>query len=404
MHDVTIVGGGMVGMSLALGLAQGLAQGLASPNLRVAVLEARDFKAVEYSPLDQRTTAVAAGTQKILAGLGLWQTLQAHASPIKRIHVSEKSRFGSTQLDSADYALDALGYVIDNQQFMQAALAQLASTDVELISPCTVTSVTAHDSDGYTLETDQGQIETKLLVIADGVNSATCQMLGLQHQRHAYQQQALTFNVATSKPHQGRAFERFTPHGPLAFLPLNDGLSSVVWCLPDTKVDTVAALDNEAFLSLLQLEFGHRLGEITRCGARGRFPLSLYQAEAHVGDNLVILGNAAHNLHPVAGQGFNLSMRDVGMLVDLLRQDGTADLSTLLATFHTGRQRDQALVIKATDTLVRLFSNALLPQMAVRHAGLMALDYLPLAKRLLAEQSMGLRGKQSAVALATKGV
>lgn len=382
-YDIIIVGGGMVGLSLAIGLSK--------TSLRVLVLEARDFSYIDTEILDQRSTALSAGTQRLLANYGLWPSLKPFANPINTIHVSEKGRFGAVNIKHTDCAVDALGYVIENQQFLQQALAYLSNTDVTLTSPAALqdlVEIEASDTThAYQVITSAGNFTCSLLVATDGVHSPVAALLDIPASQTAYDQHAITVNVKTSVNHQQRAFERFTSHGPLAFLPMQDGYSSVVWCVPEHKLPAIMALDEAHFNAVLQQEFGRRLGRIEQCGTRAHFPLQLTERHnAATSGNAIILGNALHNLHPVAGQGFNLSMRDIEQLVTLL----AADLASAKVRFANERHRDQQRVIKATDTLVRLFSNDLLPAMAARHLGLMGLDYIPPLKNAIARQGMGI--------------
>jgi 2-octaprenyl-6-methoxyphenol hydroxylase len=404
-YDVIIAGGGMVGASLAHALAGG--------GLRVAVVEPVPLTAAAQPSYDDRAIALAYGTRRILEGLGVWAAIAPHAEPIRRVHVSDRGHFGFTHLDARDEDADALGYVVTARDLGAALLAPLAER-ADLLCPARVADFEVElDHVRVTLEpvgsdTSVGapsparSITARLLVAADGGRSAIRERLGIAQRHHTYGHHAVVANVTPSLPHQGVAFERFTETGPLALLPMTQNRCGLVWTARDAGVADVLALDDRAFLAALQERFGFRLGRFVAVGRRSHYPLELRLAETQVLDRVAIIGNAAHTVHPIAGQGFNLGIRDVAMLADVLVEAHRAgrDLGTLavLEAYEAARRRDQRTVALATDALARLFTNPLGPLRVARNLGMTVLDVLPPAKHLLARVGMGLAGAQPRLA------
>jgi 2-octaprenyl-6-methoxyphenol hydroxylase len=404
-YDVIIAGGGMVGASLAHALAGG--------GLRVAVVEPVPLTAAAQPSYDDRAIALAYGTRRILEGLGVWAAIAPHAEPIRRVHVSDRGHFGFTHLDARDEDADALGYVVTARDLGAALLAPLAER-ADLLCPARVADFEVElDHVRVTLEpvgsdTSVGapsparSITARLLVAADGGRSAIRERLGIAQRHHAYGHHAVVANVTPSLPHQGVAFERFTETGPLALLPMTQNRCGLVWTARDADLADVLALDDRAFLAALQERFGFRLGRFVAVGRRSHYPLELRLAETQVLDRVAIIGNAAHTVHPIAGQGFNLGIRDVAMLADVLVEaDRTGrDLGALavLTDYEAARRRDQRTVALATDVLARLFTNPLGPLRVARNLGMTVLDALPPAKHLLARVGMGLAGAQPRLA------
>lgn len=394
--DVLIAGGGMVGASLAVALA-----GLP---VRVTLVEAIPAGAPGQPSFDARTTALSRSSQHILATLGIWPSVQADAAPIRRIHVSERGRFGTTLIDGEEEGGEPLGYVLENR-LMGAALwrAMEASPNVTLRSPASVAAVTRTD-DGLAVTVEAGGartvLGTRLLVVADGARSPLRASLGIAARIRPYEQVAIVGNVAASgggRPgDQGSiAYERFTPEGPLALLPAGPGRYVFVLTRRATVAEAVARLPDAAFLDLLQREFGHRLGRFERVGTRGSYPLELVEADAVTGARVAVVGNAAHGLHPVAGQGYNLGLRDAASLAEVIADAAGADpgSSELLARYADWRRPDQRKVVAFTDGLIRLFDRSGLGPL--RGLGLLLFDTTPGAKRLLARQTMGLGGRRT---------
>lgn len=392
--DVLIAGGGMVGASLAVALA-----GLP---LRVMLVEAVPAGSPGQPSFDARTTALSRSSQHILATLGIWAGVAADAAPIRRIHVSERGRFGTTVIDGDEEGGEPLGYVLENR-LLGAALwrAMGASPGLEIRAPASVSAVaTGEDAVTATLRSGAGaaDVRTRLLVVADGARSPLRAGLGIAARVRPYGQVAITGNVAVSNPGSGgTAFERFTAAGPLALLPAGPGRYGFVLTRRAAEAEAIVALPDAEFLALLQAEFGHRLGRFDRVGVRSSYPLDLVVAGAVTGPRVAVIGNAAHGLHPIAGQGYNLGLRDAAALAELLaeRPADPGD-AMLLARWAAWREPDQRKVVAFTDGLVRLFDR---PGLGVlRGLGLALFDTLPGAKPLLARETMGLGGRRSRLA------
>jgi 2-octaprenyl-6-methoxyphenol hydroxylase len=401
-YDVIVIGGGMVGSSFALALEAAFK----STALSILVIEAskpHQEGAVQNESFDARSTALSYGSSQILEQAGLWDGLSEHAAAIEKIHVSDKGRFGSAHLDCADYGLEALGYVVENKTIgtmLSQALAQ--SENIHHLSEATVTS-SAPRVQGMLLNVKVADAETQgvtanLTVLADGGRSPLCSKLGIAIESEDYGQHGLIANIAFTKPHQNQAFERFTESGPLAVLPLQavdgENRASLVWTVLEHEVTQTLAMDQLQLLAKLQQSFGDRLGTITRIGKLAHYPLALNQASEQVRPGLVLLGNVAHTLHPVAGQGLNLALRDAQALVRSLREakvngEGLGDIK-VLQRYIEKQAADQRSTIAATDSLVRLFSSSKLTKVLLRKFGLVSLEMVPAMKRMFAQQAMGL--------------
>jgi 2-octaprenyl-6-methoxyphenol hydroxylase len=392
-YDIVIVGGGMVGASLAIALG-------ATP-LRVAVVEAVPFRSDRQPSYDDRAIALAYGTRRIFEGMNLWAALQGEATPIHDIHISDRGRFGFTRLNCHDEGVEALGYVAVSR-VMGAVLAERlqALPNVELLCPAAVSNVVSGgDHAEVTVQCDGAtrRLRARLVVAADGAASQVREWFGIDTRRWDYGQSAVITNITPERPHQNRAYERFTDSGPLALLPMSDNRCSVVWTVRGERAEQVLAMSDEVFLRALHARFGGRLGSFLRVGARRAYPLRLVRAREHVRPRLALIGNAAHTLHPVAGQGFNLGLRDVAVLAEVL-SDAAAngrDIGGLevLQGYARWRRQDQLKMIAFTDGLARVFANPFAPLRALRNAGMLAVDLLPPVKHVLTRHTMGLAGK-----------
>lgn len=391
-YDVLIVGAGMVGISLALALKD-------TP-LKIGLIESQAVESDSQPSFDDRGIALSYGSQRIFETLKLWPALAKQATPILDIHISDRGHFGATRLSAQKAAVPALGQVLTAKQLGQQlnnALQQ--ATAIQLLSPVTVTALkTAVDQ--VTVSLSDGQtLSCKLLVAADGQHSTIRQLLNLDSWQRDYQQTAVTANVTTEKPHLNRAFERFTDTGPLALLPMSDNRSSLVWTVKRGDEDDLLSLSDADFLQALQQRFGFRLGHFTRVGKRSSYPLGLMQTDATIQPRCVLIGNAAHSLHPIAGQGFNLGLRDVAVLAEVISQhQSDCGSAQSLQAYQNWQLPAQDQVVKATDRLVRLFSNANPLLGHGRSAALAFLDILPPVKQYLCQTSMGLSQKQTRLA------
>lgn len=387
MQSLAIIGGGLVGASLALALQDGAR----ARGWRIHLIEPFE-PGHEYQPsYDARSTALSYGTRLIYQRLGLWEHIAERAEPILRIHVSERGSFGAARLDCTREGVEALGYVVENawighclwQALDDQVVIRHCPAEVERLEP---------GATGYRLSfTDGQQLECDLAVLADGGRSGLREQLGIQVSRRPYGQTALIANITPGKPHGGLAFERFIEDGPMALLPLQDDRCALVWTRSQADAARLAQAHEAVFLGELQEAFGYRLGALQQVGARHLYPLTLIEAEEQVRSGLVVLGNAAHSLHPIAGQGYNLSLRDVEALsVALLRSDAALGDLAVLQEYARRQRFDQRVTVGFSDQVTRLFGDSGRLVAAGRNLGLLGLDLMPAAKRWFARQAMGL--------------
>lgn len=391
--DVVIVGGGMVGASLA--------RALSGCGLKIAVVEAWPLSSDSQPSYDDRAIALAYGTRLILEGIGLWAALSSNVEPIRHIHVSDQGRFGFTRLDHQTLNVDALGYVATGHDLGKGLLEGLAELpDVTLYCPASLAEFEVSEEAvklRISLNDEEIALSGRLLVAADGTRSMVRERLAIGVQEWGYGQVAVISNLTPGIAPNGTAFERFTEAGPMAMLPLNKGRYGLVWTVAEAQLPEVISLNDGEFLTRVQQRFGYRLGRFQRAGRRSSYPLSLVRAKEHIRPRVALIGNAAHALHPITGQGFNLGIRDVAVLADVLvdasRNGSDPGALETLKVYADWRRRDQQAVSLMTDGLVRLFTNPLLPVRIARDLGMLALDLFPPAKRLLTRQFMGINGK-----------
>ncbi len=393
--DIAILGAGMTGASLVHLLRPALAAGW-----RITLLDGKALRwdgdiASRPPSFDGRATALSYGTQQLLQQLQVWPSIAERAFAIEHIQVSDQGRFGQAHLHAAEQDTDALGYVIENAVLGQGLLQPLAELQgLDVRAPVKVERVTMNQ-EGALLQLDSGEtLQTRLLVMADGGRSPLAAQLGIEQRRKSYHSFALVTQVETDRPHQHWAYERFSEAGPIAFLPLGQRQFAVVWTLADDAVNAVLGLSDEAFLQHLQQQIGWRVGRLQRVGERQAYPLALVTASEQVRRSLVLLGNAAHSLHPVAGQGFNLALRDTAMLAQHLNQasqrgDHPGELA-LLQRYVQQQQTDQRNTIQASDWLPGLFASRQSWLQGLRDVGLVAMSAAPTARRLFARHAMGL--------------
>jgi 2-octaprenyl-6-methoxyphenol hydroxylase len=352
----------------------------------------------QHPSFDERTTALANGTVRAFKTLGVWADMEREAAPIRKIHVSDQGRFGTARVDAAEQGLAALGYVVPNRVIGAALWAGLAGApSVTVIAPARVSgSESGADTRTVTYEID-GQSHTlaaRLVVAADGIRSLVRDQAGIDADHLPYEQVALTAVMTTQRFHDYVAYERFTEDGPIAILPLTDGRCGLVWTRRPDAVERLLALSDADFLQEFQAAFGFRLGRFLRVGQRSAYPLSLSRAGRHTAERLAVVGNAAQGLHPIAGQGFNLGLRDAMSLAEVIadrRVAGTTDAgdAALLHDYADWRATDRRRIVAFTDGLVRVFSNPLGALRGLRSLGLLAFDVLPPAKSALARLSVG---------------
>jgi 2-octaprenyl-6-methoxyphenol hydroxylase len=386
--DVVIAGGGMVGLSLAAALAD--------LPLDVVVIEPVAPGAEGQPSFDSRTTALSAGSRRVLEGIGAWAAVAPGATPIRRIHVSERGAFGTAVLTAEEQGVASLGYTAENRLLGQSLRARVGALQRIRLCHARVAKLAAR-ADAIRLETDGGEaFDARLVVAADGAQSAVRTALGVGAGISDYGQQAVIAHVDTARFHDYTAYERFMPEGPVAVLPIGEGRSAIVWAMAPDAARRAMGLDDQAFLAELQAAFGQRLGRFTRVGKRQAYPLALTRAERLTAPRAVIIGNAAQSLHPVAGQGFNLALRDVALLAELLADAAAGDPGdpALLARYAAERAPDREAVIRFTDALVRGFGLSLAPLRRARGRGLLLFDLLRPVKHEFARRTMGLAGRQ----------
>lgn len=399
-QEVIIVGGGMVGLSLALMLAKA--------KIAVKLLEAIQYPNYEdadlapyHSSFDARNSALSRRSVQIYQELGLWDVLQQHATPILQVHITEQDSFGKARLLAEQEKVENFGQVIENAWLGRVLLTQVRQQPlIELIDGVQVTALT-QDQDYAYIEALRGQqplsLQAKLLIAADGRDSFCRQALGIGVDEHDYDQVAIVTTVQTSKPHQQVGFERFSPLGPLALLPLpGEYRRSVVWPVKKgTEQEWLGDDNDQHFLAALQQAYGDRAGKFQKTGKRFSYPLSQVLAEKQASGRVVLMGNAAHTIHPVAGQGFNLCMRDAYVLVRSLTEQlaKSSDIGEprMLLAYEAARLTDQQRVIKFCDSVVRGFSNQNPILKLIRNTGLLAFDVVPGIKPLIANYAMGLK-------------
>lgn len=395
-YDIVIVGGGLVGASLAAALR--------GSRHRVLLVEAFAPDSAAQPSFDERTTALGNASRRIFEGLGVWRRMQPHAGVITRIHVSDAGRFAMAELRADGLGLDAIGYVVPNRVIGQALWEALedmsASGSLACAMPAKVEAVQLGAQAAavrYTDDTGSHEVQARLVVAADGVQSKvrTAARIGLQVQD--YGQHAIVAGLRMDRGSDGTAFERFTSAGPMALLPLAvpgaSGWYTLVWAARPDEARRLMALDDAAFTATWQQAFGWRAGRARQLARRNLYPLALSRADASFAQRAVLIGNAAQAQHPVAGQGFNLGLRDAVVLAEALQDcAGDPGAAAFLAQYGASREADREGVVRFTDTLVRTFSDPRRGVGMLRDAGLLLFDLLPPAKRWLSQVSLGFGG------------
>jgi 2-octaprenyl-6-methoxyphenol hydroxylase len=395
--DVLIVGGGAVGSALACAFAE--------LPLDVVLVEARETAKLEQPSFDGRTTALANASQKILAALGIWRELAPRAEPIRTVHVSERGRFGAARIRAEEEGVEALGYTVENAALGRALWERLERVPrLRVLAPATVAELSVgRDAAEARIEPGARTVHARLVVGADGARSSVRAALGVAAVEHDYEQRALIFNVTTEASLAGRAFERFTKRGAIAFFPLTGGRAAVIWTLPSEDAERALALPVDEFRAELQAAFGFRLGRIARIGDRRAHALARVASEELTRERALLIGDAALRLHPIAAQGFNLALRDVATLAEVIADeieaararsaDPDPGSDEVLKRYRAWRAADRGRVSAFTHGLVSLFGESAPGAGLGRGLGLVAFDLLPGAKALLARQTMGRGGR-----------
>lgn len=403
--DIVIVGGGLAGASLAVALADSA--------YKIAVIEPFEVDDTAQPSYDERTIALTYSAKHIFKQIGVWgESLQTEACALKHIHISNQGHFGITHLSHTDAGTEALGYVIPTRALGKALMAPLVkASNIKFFCPYSADDVNVQ-SDTALIECSQVNadksitLNAKLVVIADGGRSPLLAKLGFSRQNKDYSQSALLSIVRSNTPHQHQAFERFVKDGPLALLPMNDQRYAVVWTLAPHELERISALSDADYLTELQSVFGTRAGVFSEPAPRKAYPLSKSILSTPYSPRILALGNAAHTVHPVAGQGFNLGLRDVAALAEQLLQnvDAKQDIGEIefLAAYSQQRQIDAQRVGQFTDGLLGIFSHRSPLLSLGRNIGLAAVENLPFVKRALLKRSMGLGKNQPRLARGLK--
>lgn len=377
--DILIIGGGLTGATLMLAL-----QGWGFSTLLV---ESLPFSEKVKPDFDARSLALAPASRHILQGLGIWEPLKEYATPIQKIHVSSQGGFGVSLLEGKES--NPLGHVVEMQAIHQVLHRYLPKNEV--LSPATVTTLNL-ETKTVRVATKLGEvtITAKLLVAADGTESTIRQLGGLPAKSKSYNQQAIVANVGLMKAHQQTAYERFTAQGPLALLPLQQDRMALVWAMDPKKADHMMQLPPTDFLQQLQQAVGYRLGRLVKIGKRVAYPLKQVQMPQQTQGFLVFVGNAAHTLHPVAGQGFNLGLRDVATLAQCIQEKGLDE--AMLTYYLQLRRHDQEVVTRFTEGLIQVFTSSFPGMGLLRSLALVAFDNLPFLKNELVRYAGGFGG------------
>lgn len=378
--DILIVGGGLIGATLMLTLA--------NKGYRLLLVDAHPLDQRTTSPFDSRSLALSPASTRILQMLDIWPTFQQETTPIQSIHVSEQFRFGATRLFAKEN--EPLGHVVEIQKVYQALSQQLATNHV--LAPAQVIKIDTKQQEAV-VETEKGQltIRAKLIVAADGTHSLLRRFTQLGTETTHYNQQAITANIGLTRSHQNRAFERFTSTGSLAFLPLSENRAALVWVVTPEKASHLLQLKEDLFLAELQKDFGYKLGKLTKVGKRTSFPLQQVVMPKQVAWPFVFIGNAANTLHPIAGQGFNLGLRDVACLAQCILHYGLDE--QMLVQYELMRKHDQKSIATLTNNLVQIFVSSFPGIGLIRNLGLLAIDLFPVLSNLLTHYAGGFGGE-----------
>ncbi|QGM80486.1 2-octaprenyl-6-methoxyphenyl hydroxylase [Otariodibacter oris] len=392
--DIAIVGGAITGSVLSLALSSAT-----SHKIRIAIIEKSIPNFAEQGGFDARSIALAYGSlQKLakiqsLVGQNLVDLIAQISTPIHKIHVSDQGHFGKTHIKAEELHLPQLGTVVELAKLGEKLNNIIAQhQNITLFCPNTVEKVERSNTHCTLTLANQEVIECKLVVAADGIQSQIAQKCGVETVLvKEYNQSAIIANVELSESHQNQAFERFTTQGPFALLPLTEKTMSLVWCMNDTT--EVMDYSDDEFLQAIQQQFGWKLGKFSRVSKRFVYPLSLRKSQSHIHHRLAIVGNASQFLHPVAGQGFNLGMRDLFELATLVgtafnQQQDIGD-QALLSTFNENRQADQERIMRSTSGLISIFCCEFLPVQVIRNLGLLALNPLTFARHKVAHRALG---------------
>lgn len=385
-YDLIIAGAGMVGATLA--------NALADSGLQIAIIETREPKTTwPEESVDLRVSAITLASQKIFEHLEVWPLMQhIRVSPFRNMHVWDAKGDGEIHFDSADVGAPQLGHIIENRVIQSALITRLRDySNIKLYCPAHITRLQQQHGHIDTYLDDGTQLSAKLLVGADGGRSSVRQLAGIKTRSWSYQQQAVVSVVTTEQSHEQTAWQRFLPTGPLAFLPLADGRSSIVWSTTPEQAAHLLACDDSDFCHQLGTAFDFRLGHITATEQRASFPLQRQHARSYIQSRLALIGDAAHTIHPLAGQGVNLGLLDAAALAEVISDNIDGDFGSLrsLRRYERWRKGDNLLTMSIMDGFKRLFGNSSVPLHWLRNSGLSLTDHLPPLKQLFIHQAMG---------------
>ena len=396
-YDVIIVGGGMVGACVALGMAR--------EDIRIAIIEAVQPDSDQQPSYDDRGIALSLSSRRVLECLQVWDNLNGLVTPVASIHVSDQDHFGSVHLSAAELQVPALGYVVLARELGGAVMKQInRHRNIDLICPASVSEVDVQEDSvtvSFLQDGTENILSSRLLVAADGSTSRVRMLLGIESHEKDYGQTAIVCNITPQLPHRQTAWERFTTHGPLALLPLNDSRCAVVHTVKQDIANHVLAMDDEEYCKRLQEQFGLRLGRLQRPGVRKSYPVRFLRTHEQVRDRVIILGNAAHTVHPNGAQGFNLCLRDIAGLLEVLlpviQAGGDIGARSWLEQYRLLREPDQVRIYRFTDGLAGLFYTDRPVTTCLRNSAMWLLDgCLPL-KREFMRMATGLYGAQPAM-------
>lgn len=384
--DVIIQGGGLTGLALAASLA--------NSDCRVVLVEARPLKQTLSVPFDGRVTAIALAARRMLETIGAWEIMAQTSEPILHIEVADAAGVASVHYDSADVGDQPMGHIVENRMIRQALLSVVQRAgNIEVLAPTEIAGIERDRFRVVAISADGRRLEAKLLALCEGRMSTSRERLGIAATKTAYDQTAIVCTLIHENPHQGWAIERFFNDGPFAILPLNGNRSSIVWALDNASAPAVIALDDDAFAAEIAERFGDRLGGIRLEGRRWNYPLTLVTSEQLVANRVALVGDTARGIHPIAGQGWNLALRDVAALAEVIVESIGLGLDPgqedRLERYAGWRRVDSLTLIGVTDGINSLFSNDSSLLRLARDAGLAVVDTLPIAKRFFMRHAMG---------------
>ncbi len=391
-YPIIIVGGGLVGATLSIALNQ--------IGIESLVVEAFEQDSKQQPSFDDRTVALSSASVEILDSIGLNNQLIGYCESIQNIHVSDQGHYGFCRLESKKLGVQQLGAVIENKRLGNILLKTIASKNIHYLAPATVQEINLNSSDKNVLIESDGKekpINCQLVILAEGARSKLKNSLQFESKITNYNAAAVVCNVETQLPHQNWAFERFTENGPLALLPLSQNRLSIVWSQPAEESNKLLAMSEHDFAKKLEQVFGSRLGRVEKVGKRNLFPLMQYSTDNTIKSGCLLFGNSAQALHPIAGQGLNLALRDIAELQKLLVESSLVKTKKslgnyqLLREFQERRKQDRQQILFATEALARLFSNPWKPLSVSRNLLMKAMDITPTLKQEFARAAMGYR-------------